>query len=99
MSFVVRYTVEAEEDLLKLAEFEYKATGDTRAVNHLRTMLDKLGDTPQIGKIYDETNKIRQIHIPFGKSGYSALYTVHDVIEVVGMLRIKYQRENRYSGS
>ena len=41
-------------------------------------------------------NDIRQIHIPFGKSGYSALYTVQDVIEIVGILRVKHQRESRY---
>lgn len=97
MSYAVRYTVEAEENLLKLAEFEYKATGDTRATDYLQLMLSKLGDTPKIGKVYDESSGIRQIHIPFGKSGYSALYKVHDVVEVVGILRVKHQRENQYS--
>lgn len=96
MSYGVRYAAKAENDLLKLAEFEFKATGETRGADHLQLMLQKLGDSPRIGAVYDESGEIRQIHIPFGKSGYSALYTVQDVIEIVGVLRVKHQRENRY---
>lgn len=96
MSYSVKYGQKAENDLLKLAEFEFKATGETRGVDHLQLMLQKLGDNPRIGAVYDQSGDIRQIHIPFGKSGYSALYTVHDVIEVVGILRVKHQSENRY---
>jgi plasmid stabilization system protein ParE len=96
MSYTVRYARKAENDLLQLAEFEFKATGETRATDYLQLMLQKLGDNPRIGKVYDQSNDIRQIHIPFGKSGYSALYTVQDVIEVVGILRVKHQRESRY---
>ena len=96
MSYTVRYAQRAENDLLKLAEFEFKATGETRATDHLRSMLDRLGENPKIGIIYDQSNDIRQIHVPFGKSGYSALYTVQDVIEIVGILRVKHQRESRY---
>lgn len=96
MSYTVRYTLEAEEDLLKLAEFEFKNTGDTRGTDYLQTMISKLGDNPRIGTQYDEHFGIRQIHISFGKSGYSALYKVHDVIEVVGILRVKHQKEKGY---
>jgi hypothetical protein len=45
---------------------------------------------------FDQENDIQQIHVPFGQSGYSALYTVQDVIEIVGILRVKHQRKNRY---
>jgi len=96
MSYTVRYAQRAENDLLRLAEFEYKATGETRATDHLQLMLQKLSDTPKVGTVYDQSGDIRQIHIPFGKSGYSALYTVQDVIEIVGILRVKHQREDRY---
>ena len=96
MSYKVQYAQRAENDLLRLSEFEYKATGETRATDHLQLMLKKLGDTPMAGTIYDQSAEVRQIHIPFGKSGYSALYTVQDVVEIVGILRVKHQRENRY---
>lgn len=96
MTYQVRYTVEAEQDLLRLAEFEFKATGDTRGTDYLQTMLRNLGENPQIGKQYDEYRGIRQIHVPFGRSGYSALYKVHDVVEVVGILRVKHQKEVDY---
>jgi len=96
MSYTVRYARRAENDLLRLAEFEFKATGETQATDHLQLMLEKLGDNPKIGAFYDQANDIRQIHIPLGKSGYSALYTVQDVIEIVGILRVKHQREGRY---
>jgi len=96
MSYAVRYAQRAENDLLRLAEFEFKATGETQSTDYLRTMLEKLGENPRAGAVYDQENDIRQIHIPFGKSGYSALYTVQDVIEIVGILRVKHQRESRY---
>jgi plasmid stabilization system protein ParE len=62
-------------------------------------MLENLADNPNIGTLYQESFGIRQIHIPFGKSGYSALYKVHDVIEIVGILRVKHQRQDGYSSS
>lgn len=96
MSYRIRYTSEAEKDLLKIAEFEFKATGDTRGADHLQLMLKNLADNPNIGTKYDEHMGIRQIHVPFGKSGYSALYKVHDVIEIIGVLRIKHQKEDGY---
>jgi hypothetical protein len=34
---------------------------------------------------------------PNGRPGYSALYKEHDVVEVVGILRIKHQRQNSYT--
>lgn len=96
MSYRVRYSSEAEKDLLKLAEFEFKATGETRGADHLQLMLSNLSDNPNIGAQYDEYLGIRQIHVSFGKSGYSALYKVHDVVEVIGILRLKHQKENAY---
>ena len=48
MSYTVRYAQRAENDLLKLAEFEFKATGETRATDYLRLMLGKLGESPKM---------------------------------------------------
>lgn len=96
MNYRVRYTSEAEQDLLKLAEFEFKAIGEVRGADHLQLMLGNLADNSNIGTQYDEHLGIRQIHIPFGRSGYSALYKVHDVIEVIGILRLKHQKEGSY---
>ena len=96
MSYSVRYTSEAETDLLKLAKFEYNVTGDTSGTDHLRLMLKNLGNNPKVGAVYEQSNDIRQIHVLYGKSGYSALYKVFDVVEIVGILRVKHQKENNY---
>jgi len=97
MGYSIRYTTEAARDLRKLTTFEVKNTGESRGIDHLRSMLENLADNPNIGTLYDESFDVRQIHVPYGKSGYSALYKVHDVIEIIGILRIKHQRQNDYT--
>lgn len=99
MSYTIRYTAEAADDLRNLTTFELKNTGESRGIDYLVLMLENLADNPNIGTLYQESFGIRQIHIPFGKSGYSALYKVHDVIEIVGILRVKHQRQDGYSSS
>lgn len=97
MSYTIRYTTEAARDLRALTTFELRNTGESRGIDHLRLMLENLAENPNIGTSYDDSFGIRQIHVPYGKSGYSALYKVHDVIEIVGILRVKHQRQNDYS--
>lgn len=97
MGYSIRYTSEAASDLRKLTTFEVQNTGESKGVDYLRLMLENLADNPNIGTKYEEHFGVRQIHVPYGKSGYSALYKVHDVIEIVGILRIKHQRQNNYS--
>lgn len=97
MGYTIRYTTEAADDLRKLTTFEVRNTGESKGIDHLRSMLENLVDNPNIGTQYEENFGVRQIHIPYGGSGYSALYKVHDVIEIVGILRIKHQRQNTYS--
>lgn len=97
MSYSIRYTTEAANDLRELIAFEVQNTGESKGIDHLRLMLENLADNPNIGTKYEEHSDIRQIHIPYGRSGYSALYKVHDVVEIVGILRIKHQRQNSYS--
>ena len=69
MSYRVRYTSEAEQDLLKLAEFEFKATGETRGADHLQLMLNNLADNPNIGTQYDEYLVIRHMNMKATLSG------------------------------
>ncbi|WP_022953083.1 type II toxin-antitoxin system RelE/ParE family toxin [Leucothrix mucor] len=97
MGYSIRYTAEAASDLRKLTTFEVQNTGESKGIDYLRLMLENLADNPNIGTQYEEHFGVRQIHVPYGKSGYSALYKVHDVIEIVGILRIKHQRQNTYS--
>ena len=97
MGYSIRYTAEAASDLRKLTTFEVQNTGESKGIDYLRLMLENLADNPHIGTQYEEHFGVRQIHVPYGKSGYSALYKVHDVIEIVGILRIKHQRQNTYS--
>ena len=97
MGYTIRYTTEAIDDLRKLTTFEVRNTGESKGVDYLRTMLENLVDNPNIGTQYQESFGIRQIHVPYGRSGYSVLYKVHDIIEIVGILRIKHQRESNYS--
>lgn len=102
MTFRVRFTREAELDLVRLYEFILDrdvtelalAERALEAIRHAITGLERSpfsyrkasgGDSPFL----------REVVIPFGDSGYVALFEVEDS-DVVTILAVRHQREDDY---
>ena len=101
MSYRVRFTQEAENDLIRLYEFVL-ARDETdwalaeRALEAIRNGLSCLELTPFSFRKATPTNPfLRELVIPFGASGYVALYDIEPE-ETVTVLAVRHQREDDY---
>jgi plasmid stabilization system protein ParE len=99
MSYQVRFTGQAREDLLRL--FRFLAEEDRQAANHAREAigkaLDLLADFPfTCRKATSDDPFLRELVIPFGQSGYVALFEIENR-ETVTVLAVRHQREDDYS--
>ena len=103
MSFAVRLTREAEEDLLRLFEFvlerELERGGDLelaqRAQDAIEEGLATLARSPFTCRKAADSSFLRELVIPFGHTGYVALFEIADSENVVvGALR--HQREDDF---
>lgn len=98
MSFRVRYTKPAREDLRRLFNFLLKQ--DIQAARHARDAIvkasDFLRDFPFTCRKADEDNPfLRELVIPFGSTGYVALFEIEDQ-STVTILAIRHQLEDDY---
>ena len=94
----VRFTPEAEDDLLRLYDFllEKDLAVAERAFDSIRTALDLLTYSPySCRKARPDTPFLRELVIPFGAAGYVALFEV-GANKTVGVLAIRHQREDDY---
>ena len=103
MRFVVRTTVNAEEDLDRLIDalLEWAQTpGDfDRAfavVRVIRAAIDGLSDTAMLCRKAGDGRDpfLRELVIPSGRAGYLALFEI--VGNVVAVATIRHQREDDY---
>ncbi|WP_093103585.1 type II toxin-antitoxin system RelE/ParE family toxin [Variovorax sp. CF079] len=102
MTYTVSLTHEALEDLLRLEDFLVESAlqhGDfdlpRRAVEAIRTEFRILTTNPFTCRIADTDRLERELVIPFGASGYVALFRVISDREVV-VAAIRHQREDDY---
>jgi plasmid stabilization system protein ParE len=101
MTFRVRFTQEAEADLVRLYEFilERDAADWTlaeRALEAIRAGMVTLEQMPfTCRKATTDSPFLRELVIPFGAAGYVALFEIHDA-ETVTILAVRYQRESDY---
>lgn len=101
MTYRVRFTEEAEDDLARL--YEYVLTRNEsdwaladRALEAIRHGIRSLELTPfSFRKATPDNPFLREIVIPFGASGYVALYEI-DNDENVTVLAVRHQREDDY---
>ncbi|WP_019591670.1 type II toxin-antitoxin system RelE/ParE family toxin [Thioalkalivibrio sp. ALE20] len=98
MSYSVRFTAQAREDLLRLVAF--LAESDPAAAAHARTAIGEavslLERFPLSCRMLDASYpRIRELLIPFGRSGYVALFEIDDA-ETVTLLAFRHQREDDY---
>jgi plasmid stabilization system protein ParE len=101
MSFAVRFTEEAETDLIRLYQF-ILARDETdwslaeKALEAIRQALRSLGQSPFSYRKASPGNPfLREIVIPFGGSGYVALFEI-DNDHSVTVLAVRHQREDDY---
>ncbi len=101
MSYRVRFTEEAESDLIRLYAFvlarnESDWSLAERALSAIRNAIRSLELSPfSFRKAIPDNPFLREIVIPFGASGYVALFEI-DTEETVTILAIRHQREDDY---
>ena len=98
MSYRVRYTKGAREDLHRLYHFMLER--DPKAARRARDAIGKatelLRDFPfTCRKANDDNPLLRELVISFGAAGYVALFEIEDS-ETVTFLAVRHQREDDY---
>lgn len=102
MSFVVRYSASAKDDLTRLYEYLLgRATTvedldvAERALGAITDAVESLKRSPFIYRKADDDPFLRELLIPFGSSGYVALFEIEDSATVT-ILAVRHQLEDDY---
>lgn len=104
MSFRVRLTYEAADDLERLFDFALQRElvrhgGDLdlaeRALDAIRNGLGTLRQSPFTCRKVGKSPFLRELIIPFGRSGYVALFEIIDH-ENVAVSAVRHQLEDDY---
>jgi len=98
MSYTVRYTKQAREDLERLYRFQLQQDVEVarRALDEIRKSIEFLKDFPfACRKSVSDNPFLREILIAFGGSGYVALFEIEEG-NVVTILAVRHQREEDY---
>lgn len=98
MTYRLRFTPTASADLERL--FEFLAEQDLPAAERAMRAIEKawavLEDFPfTCRKAAPDNSFLRELHIPFGRSGYVALFEIEDG-GTVTVLAVRHQREEDY---
>lgn len=96
--YTVRFTPEAEDDLLPLYDFllarDVKAA--ERALDAIRGAVELLRFSPfSCRKALADNPFLRELIIPFGSAGYVALFEIESG-GAVNILAVRHQREEDY---
>lgn len=100
MSYHIRFTLEAEDDLLRLFDFllEQDVTTAARAEAAIYKALEFLEFFPFSCRKADEewhNSFLRELLIPFGSAGYVVLFEIEDN-KTVTITAVRHQREADY---
>ena len=96
--YKVRFTPEAEDDLLRLYDFllEKEVTAAERALDAIKEAVDLLRFSPfSCRKALPDRLFLRELIIPFGSGGYVALFEIEPG-STVNILAIRHQREEDF---
>ena len=97
-SYTVRFTTEAEADLLRLYDFllANDLIAAERALDAIKRAIEVLRFSPySCRKATRERPFLRELVIPFGTSGYVALFEIEPG-DVVTVLAVRHQLEEDY---
>ena len=100
MSYHIRFTHEAEDNLSRLFDFllEQDVAVAARAETAIYKAIDFLGLFPfSCRKVANAENNqlLRELLIPFGSAGYVALFEIEDNKNVT-IIAVRHQREEDY---
>ncbi|KXG87996.1 type II toxin-antitoxin system RelE/ParE family toxin [Agrobacterium bohemicum] len=98
MSFNLRYTISARDDITRLYQFLLEKDFSTaeKALDKIISTIESLKEFPfATRKTIGDNGRRRELLIPFGSSGYIALIEIEDT-ETVSILTIRHQREDDY---
>lgn len=102
MTFAVRYSASARDDLKRLYEhlLERATTADDldlaeRALRAIGDSVDNVGRSPFSYRKAGTSPFLRELLIPFGSSGYVALFEIEDA-STVTILAVRHQLEDDY---
>lgn len=102
MSFVVRYSASARDDLTRLYDHlldRATAVEDLdlaeQALSAIMGAVQSLRHSPFIYRKAGDDPFLRELLIPFGQSGYVALFEIEDA-SVVTILAVRHQLEDDY---
>ncbi|MGE3854741.1 MAG: type II toxin-antitoxin system RelE/ParE family toxin [Planctomycetota bacterium] len=102
MSFVVRYSQSARDDLARLYEYllDRATTAEDldlaeRALAAITGAVESLTRSPFIYRKADDDPFLRELLVPFGSSGYVALFEIEDATTVT-ILAVRHQLEDDY---
>ena len=94
----VRFTPEAEDDLLRLHDLllERNVTAAERALDAIRGAVELLRLSPfSCRKALPDSPFLRELIIPIGSAGFVALFEIEPG-GVVNILAVRHQREEDY---
>lgn len=94
----VRFTADAEDDLLRLYDFllDKNHAAAELALDAIRGGIDILRFSPFACRKAEEGNALlRELVIPFGASGYVALFEI-EAGDIITILAVRHQREDDY---
>lgn len=101
MRFRVRFTPEAEDDLVRLYDFLLQRDGGNwtiaeHALHAIRNGITLLETSPfNCRKAIPTSPFLRELIIPFSAAGYVALFEIEDA-KTVTVLAVRHQREGDY---
>jgi plasmid stabilization system protein ParE len=103
MTFAVRFSAAAEDDLMRLFDFLLDRAETLEdldraqaAIEAVRSAtLNQLAATPYSFRKTGKSSTRRELIIPFGATGYIALYEIASPSSVV-VLAVRHQREEDY---
>ena len=96
--YTVRFTPEAEDDLLRLYDFllARDVTAAERALDAIRGAVELLRFSPfSCRKALAHNPFLRELIIPFGSAGYVALFEIESR-GAVNILAVRHQHEEDY---
>ncbi len=103
MSFEVRFAAAAEDDLIRLFEFLLERAKTTEDLDRAQHAIDAiksaalfhLASTPYSFRKTGKSPTRRELIIPFGATGYIALFEIASTSSVL-VLAVRHQREEDY---
>jgi plasmid stabilization system protein ParE len=96
--YKVRFTPEAEDDLLRLYDFllERDVAAAERALEAIKEAVELLRFSPfSCRKAIADNPFLRELVVPFGSAGYVALFEIESG-DTVNILAVRHQREEDY---